>query len=120
MPNPAVLHHRSIKIDHQLKIVDFYIHTGCPTHFLVEPPFKNYKPDVYMRDLKGNAICVEIQITPISNKKLQTKIDEFVSTYKKEHDAQVMFLVSDSMYKDVKMPKGFNLIRLPMPKEPYT
>lgn len=119
MPNPATLHHRSVKLNHQLKIVDFYIHTGCPETFIPEPNFKEYKPDVYMKDKKGNAICVEIQITPISSKKLQTKIDQFVSTYGKEHNAKVMFLVSDNNYNQAKTPSGFSLIRLPLPKEPY-
>lgn len=120
MPNPAILHHRSVKLDHTLKIVDFYIHTGCPEHFIPEPNWKIYKPDVYMKDKKGNPICVEIQITPISSKKLQTKIDQFVSTYKKEHDSKVMFLVSNNQYDKVQMPTGFTLIRLPIPKEIYT
>jgi competence CoiA-like predicted nuclease len=120
MPNPATLHHRSVKLDHQLKLVDFYIHTGCPETYIPEPNWKEYKPDVYMKDKKGNAICVEIQITPISAKKLQTKIDQFVSTYGKEHDAKVMFLVSDNLYTQAQIPTGFSLIRLPMPKEIYT
>jgi hypothetical protein len=119
MPNPATLHHRSVKLDHYLKIVDFYIHTGCPKIFIPEPPFKDYKPDVYMKDLKGNAICVEIQITLISTKKMQTKIDQFVATHNKEHDAKIMLLVSDNAYNQVKMPNGYSLVRLPLPKEPY-
>lgn len=119
MPNPAVLHHRSVKLDHYLKIIDFYIHTGCPEHFIPEPNWKDYKPDVYMKDRKGNDICVEIQITPISAKKLQTKIEEFVSSYGKLHNAKVLLLVSDSSYAKAEMPSGFNLIRLPLPKEPY-
>jgi hypothetical protein len=120
MPNPAVLHTRSIKIDHHLKIVDFYIHAGMPKVFQVEPNWKKYKPDVYMKDLKGNPICVEVQITPISTKKMQTKIDEFVSSYGKEHDAKVMLLVSNQEYSKIKVPTTFKLIRIPMPIEPYT
>lgn len=72
-----------------------------------------------MKDRKGNAICVEIQITPISTKKMQKKIDEFVSTYKKEHDAKIMLLVSNQGYPKIKMPSGFKLIRIPLPQEPY-
>lgn len=119
MPNPTIIHPRSVKLEHHLKIVDTYIHVGCPTTFLVEPPFKDYKPDVYMKDLKGNPVCVEVQITPISTKKMQTKIDEFVSTYGKEHDAQVMLLVSNTSYDKVKIPDKFKLVRIPMPTEPY-
>lgn len=119
MPNPAILHSRSIKIDHHLKIVDFYIHAGCPDVFVPEPNWKKYKPDVYMKDIKGNAICVEIQITPISSKKMQTKVDEFVSSYGTEHDAKVMLLVSNNEYSKINIPPSFKLIRIPMPNEPY-
>jgi hypothetical protein len=119
MPNPTLIHPKTVKIDHYLKIVDFYIHTGCPEIFMPEPAYKNYEPDVYMKDRKGNAICVEIQITPISTKKMQKKIDEFVATYNKEHDAKIMLLVSDQGYPKIKMPANFKLVRIPMPKEPY-
>jgi hypothetical protein len=119
MPNPATLHSRSIKIDHHLKIVDFYIHSGMPEVFIPEPNFKNYKPDVYMKDKQGIPICVEIQLTPISTKRMQAKIDEFVSTYKKEHDAQVMLLVSNNEYGKITFPSSFKLVRIPIPDEPY-
>lgn len=120
MPNPATLHTRSIKLDHYLKIVDFYIHAGCPQIFIPEPNFKSYKPDAYMQDRKGNAICVEVQLTPISTKKMQTKIDEFVSSYgKKEHDATVMLLVSNNTYSKVRIPNTFKLHRIPLPEEQY-
>lgn len=118
MPNPATLHTRSIKIDHQLKIVDFFIHAGCPSSFHIEPNWKEYKPDVYMKDKKGNAICVEVQITPISTKKMQKKMDEFVATHGREHDARVMLLVSNNEYQKVTIPNTFKLIRIPMPSEP--
>ncbi len=120
MPNPTVIHPRTVKIDHYLKIVDFYIHTGCPEIFDVEPRFGEYNPDVYMKDRQGNSICVEIQLTPISTKKMQSKIDEFVSTYKKEHDAKIMLLVSNNSYDKVIMPDGFHLVKLPMPEEPLS
>jgi hypothetical protein len=120
MPNPAILHHRSVKLEHYLKIVDFFIHVGCPEDFIPEPNWKEYKPDVYMKDRMGNPICVEIQITPISNKKLQTKIDQFVSSHSHEHKARVFLLVTDNSYEKVIMPDGFKLIRLPLPNEPYT
>lgn len=119
MPNPTLIHPKGAKIEHHLKIVDFFIHTGCPSFFQPEPTWKEYKPDVYMKDNKGNAVCVEIQITPISTKRMQQKIDEFVSSHSKEHDARVMLLVSNSDYPNVRMPSTFKLIRLPLPKEPY-
>lgn len=119
MPNPTLIHPKGVKIDHYLKIVDFYIHVGCPPIFVPEPNYKNYKPDAYMHDKKDNPICVEIQLTPISNNKMQKKIDEFVSTYGKEHDAKILLLVSDTAYKDIKIPKTFKLVRIPTPHEPY-
>jgi hypothetical protein len=120
MPNPAILHTRSIKIEHHLKIVDFYIKAGCPATFIPEPNWKTYKPDVYMKDQKGNAICVEIQLTLISSKKMQTKVDEFVKAHgKKEHDAKIMLLVSNHEYPKVKMPAPFKLYTIPIPDEPY-
>lgn len=119
MPNPATLHHRSVKLDHYLKIVDFYIHAGCPDVFIPEPNWKTYKPDAYMTDKKGNAICVEIQLTPISTKRMQSKVDEFISSYGKEHDAKIMLLVSNQEYPKLKVPHTYNVITIPVPQEPY-
>lgn len=120
MPNPATLHHRSIKINHHLKIVDFYIHMGKPETFIPEPNYPSYKPDVYMKDQKGNPICVEIQITKISAKRMQAKMDEFVKSYgKKEHDSRIMLVVTDSQYDKLVVPSGFKIYRIPMPLEPY-
>lgn len=119
MPNPSLIHPRSVKIDHHLKVMDFYIHSGCPEHFIIEPKFDIYNPDVYMKDRKGNAICVEVQLTLISTKKMQTKVDQFASTFNKEHDATIMLLVSNHEYPSVKAPKGFKIIPIPLPNEPY-
>jgi hypothetical protein len=119
MPNPTLIHPKTVKIDHYLKIVDFYIQAGCPKTFDLEPTFGEYNPDVYMKDLKGNPICVEVQITPISAKKMQTKIDQFVSTFGNKHDAKIMLLVTDSNYSKVSTPPNFKIIKLPMPTEPY-
>lgn len=119
MPNPAILHHRSVKLDHQLKLVDFYIHAGCPPHFIIEPKFGEYNPDVYMKDRQGNAICVEVQLTPISTKKMQKKVEQFTTTSGKEHDAKIMLLVSDNEYPKLEILTPFKLIRIPVPKEPY-
>jgi hypothetical protein len=120
MPNPATLHHRSIKIDHHLKLADFYIHAGCPQIFLPEPNFKLYKPDVYMKNQTGNAMCVEVQITPISTKRMQSKIDEFVSSYGKDHDATHLLIVSNQDYPKITIPSSFKLHRINLPVEPYT
>lgn len=119
MPNPAVLHSRSIKIDHHLKIVDFYIQAGCPKQFIIEPKFGEYEPDVYMKDLQGNAVCVEVQLTLISTKKMQKKLEQFTATYGKEHDAKIMLLVTNGEYGKIQVPDGFKLVKIPLPKEPY-
>lgn len=120
MPNPTLIHPRTVKIDHYLKIVDCYIHFGCPEVFHPEPCYKSYEPDVYMKDRKGNAICVEVQITPISTKRMQKKIDEFVASFgKKEHDAKIMLLVSNQDYPKITIPSSFRLVRIPLPTEPY-
>lgn len=119
MPNPTVIHPRTVKLNHYLKLVDLYIHLGCPQVYIPEPNFKEYLPDVYMKDLKGNPICVEVQLTQISSKKMQKKLDQFVSSYGKEHDARILLLVSDSPYK-IQVPKGFNVHTIPVPKEVYT
>lgn len=119
MPNPAVLHHRSIKIEHHLKIVDFFIHMGCPKVFHVEPNYKTYKPDVYMHNHTGIPVCVEVQLTPISHKRMESKTIEFMTSHKKkEHDSIVLLLVSDKEY-NIKLPPPYNMITIPVPKEPY-
>lgn len=121
MPNPAILHTRSIKIEHHLKIVDVFIKMGCPKVFKIEPKYKSYEPDMYIHDFKGNPICIEVQLTPISTKKMQTKVDEFVTSFKKkEHDAKIMLLISDKSYDNLKIPDGYRVIPLPLPLEPYT
>ena len=120
MPNPTLIHPKSSKINHYLKIVDTFIYYGCPQVFVVEPQLGEYRPDVYMKDHQGNTACVEVQLTPISTKKMQQKIDQFTSTYGKEHDAPIMLIVSDNEYSKVKIPDGFYLYRIPIPLEPYT
>lgn len=119
MPNPSIIHPRSIKIEHHLKLLDFYIHMECPEKFVLEPKLGEYEPDVYMIDSFNRHCCVEIQITPITNKKMQTKIDQFVKEYKKNHMAKIMYLVTDNEYSKIKMPSDFKLVKIPMVKEPY-
>lgn len=115
--NPSPIHHKSNKIEHHLKIVDFFISAGCPERFLIEPIFGSYEPDIFFKDQNNNSICVEIQLTPISHKKMQTKINQFVSEYGKEHDSKVFVLCSDSSYKNLKIPNGFKMIKQCVPKE---
>lgn len=120
MPNPTLIHPKTVKLEHYLKIVDTYIAAGCPPSFIPEPVFGEYRPDAYMIDRKKNPVCIEVQLTPISTKKMQTKIEQFVNTYNKEHNATTLLLVSDNRYDKITMPKGFTLQRVNIPKEIYT
>lgn len=120
MPNPTLIHPRTVKIDHYLKIVDVFISSGCPTTFLPEPTFGEYRPDAYLKDRNDTPICVEVQLTPISTKKMQHKIDQFEYEFGKEHDSKIILLVSDNKYDKVKIPDGFKLARISVPKEVYT
>lgn len=119
MPNPTLIHPRTVKIDHYLKIVDFYISMNMPENFLPEPTLGEYKPDVYFIDGNGNHVVVEIQLTPISTKKMQKKIDQWVSTYKKKHNAKIVLLVSDKEYTNLTVPSGFSICHSKIPPEPY-
>jgi hypothetical protein len=106
--NPSPIHHKSNKIDHYLKIVDFYIHSGLPENFVIEPILGSYEPDIFFRDKSNNHICVEVQITPISQNKMQDKINRFVSEYGKEHDSKVFVLSANHGYKNWICQKGLN------------
>lgn len=115
--NPSQIHHKSNKIDHHLKIVDYYIALGSPPNFIIEPSLGEYEPDIFMKDRTQRSICVEIQLTRIANKKMQDKVDVFIKEYNKEHDSKVFVVVSDTKYK-LKVPSGFSLKYYKLPKEP--
>lgn len=115
--NPSPIHHKSNKINHYLKIVDFFIESGMPDKFLIEPIFGTYEPDIFFKDKNNNSICVEIQLTPISQNKMQLKINQFVSEYGKEHDSKIIVICSEHRYHKIKIPNGFKLIRKSVPKE---
>jgi hypothetical protein len=44
---------------------------------------------------------------------MQKKVDEFVSTYGKEHDARVMLLVTNNAYGTIEAPPPFKIVRIP-------
>jgi hypothetical protein len=117
--NPSPIHHKSNKIEHQLKIVDFFIQAGTPERFLIEPIFGTYEPDIFFKDKNNNSICVEIQLTPISYNKMQTKINQFVSEWGKEHDSKIFVLCSNQNYNKLKIANGFKIIKQSVPKEIY-
>lgn len=115
--NPSQIHHKSNKIDHHLKIVDYFIALGCPKNFIIEPMLGDYEPDIFMKDRTQRSICIEIQLTKVANKKMQDKLDLFVKEYGREHDAKTFVVVSDIKYK-LKVPNGFSLKYYKLPKEP--
>lgn len=115
--NPSQIHHKSNKIDHHLKIVDYYIALGCPKNFIIEPLLGEYEPDIFMKDTSQRSICVEIQLTKVANKKIQDKINLFVKEYNVNHDSKTIYLITNSRY-NVTAPNGFMLKQYRMPKEP--
>jgi competence CoiA-like predicted nuclease len=50
-----------------------------PENFVIEPILGSYEPDIFFRDKSNKHICVEVQITPISQNKMQDKVNRFVS-----------------------------------------
>lgn len=115
--NPSPIHHKSNKIEHQLKIVDYFIQCGMPKQFIIEPALGTYNPDIFYKDINGISVCVEIQITPISTKKMQLKLDNFVKEFGREHDSKILILCSSQNYPQCKLPKGFQLVRQNLPQE---
>ncbi len=113
--NPSPINHKSNKIEHTLKIVDFYIAIGMPKQFAIEPTLGTYEPDIMYN--KSENICVEIQITPISRNKMQQKINQFVFEYNKEHNSKLLIICSDYQYNKLSVPNGFKMIQKFLPKE---
>lgn len=120
MPNPAMIHGKSQKVNHHLKVVDVFISLGCPVNFYIEPEYGHYRPDAYLIDELNKHICIEVQLTPISKTKMQQKIDNFVATYLNEHHAREMYLYTDHRYDGIKIPEGFKVHKLPIPNEIYS
>lgn len=115
--NPSPINHRSNKIEHHLSIVDFYIQAGYPTDFIIEPSLGKYEPDIFFRNKTRKTICVELQLTPISHKKMQTKINQFVSEFNKNHDSKTIVICSNNPYNKLEIPDGFSLIKQSIPSE---
>ena len=97
--------------------MDFYIQCGCPDNFIIEPILGKYEPDIFYRDKTGKTICVEIQLTPISYKKMQTKIDQFSKEFNKNHDSKTFILCSNNDYNKLETPKGFSFKKYSIPSE---
>ena len=108
MQNPTIIHTESSKIRHYLAIADLYIRLGKPPIYEIEPQVDpEYVPDVYTR--LHEPIIVEIQRSYISHKKMQSKVDGFVRTFKLgKHDARTLWIVTDLDFK-VSVPEGFKV-----------
>lgn len=115
--NPSPIHHKSNKIEHQLKITDYFITLKHRSNFVIEPTFGTYCPDIYYKDEKQRPYCIEIQLTKISSKKMQLKIDQFVSEYAKGHDSTCMIICTNTQYPKLNVPKGFHILYSPIPPE---
>jgi predicted methyltransferase len=104
-----MIHPNSIKTRHFLAIAEFFIRINQPKTYIVEPDLQcNYHPDVYMV-YKNEHVCIEIQLTHISNKKMQKKLDEWVNAYEsKKHYAKKLWIVTDQLYK-LTVPEGFRV-----------
>jgi hypothetical protein len=90
---------------------------GCPEKFLVEPVLGEYIPDVMFKDNGDKSICVEVQLTPISLKKMQKKVDGFVKEYGRSHDAKILVIASERPYKGLVVSQGFKLVQIRVPQE---
>ena len=82
---------------------------GQPVIFEVEPDLKcDYRPDVFMIR-NGKRIFIELQLTRISNKKMQDKINRYTqSFYLKHHNVDNLWIVTDHLY-NLSAPDGFNI-----------
>jgi hypothetical protein len=110
MPDPPIIHPRSTRINHFLKIADLYIELGKPNHYDVEPPFNNYRPDVYAT-IGEISVCIEVQLTRVAKRKIQSKVDRFVrSYYLGEHKARVIWIYTEKTY-DLKAPNGIFTVK---------
>lgn len=89
---------RNQKVDHQLKIVDTFIDIGCPKECLIEPMLGSYEPDLFYKDHFNRSVCVEVQLSRISHKRMQEKINKFIKESGVNHDARLLYIVSDIQF----------------------
>lgn len=115
--NPSPIHHKSNKIEHYLKIVDAFIELKQPEQCLIEQPFGCYIPDLFYKDHFNRSVAAEVQLTKISAKKMQNKINHFIKEYGKTHDARLLIVFTDYSYH-LSYPKEFKVIQQSVPKSP--
>lgn len=115
--NPAHIHPNSNKINHQLKILDYYIEVNQPKQCVIEPILGGYEPDLMYKDNMNRTVCVEIQLTKISKKRMQEKINRFIAEYGINHDSKILYICSTIKYNDLKTKNEFKIIQRNLPKE---
>lgn len=106
------------KVEHQLKIVDTFINIGCPDQCLIEPELGSYEPDLFYKDHFNRSVCVEVQLTRISLKKMQDKVNNFMKEEGKNHDARLLVICADRDYSMVTFDKQKYKVKFePLTKE---
>jgi hypothetical protein len=109
---------RNQKNEHQLKIVDAFIKLGMPKDCLIEHELGAYEPDLFFKDHFNRSVCVEVQLTHISKKRMQEKINNFMKEEGKNHDAKLLYIFSDHDYTACTYDQTKYKIRFEaMPKE---
>jgi hypothetical protein len=106
------------KNEHQLKIVDAAIELNCYDHCVIEPTFGVYEPDLFYKDHFNRLVCVEVQLTKISAKRMQEKVNNFIKE-KQQHGAGLLYIVSDHNYNDIRYDQTkakINFMELPKEK----
>jgi hypothetical protein len=100
MPNPTIIHPNSTRTNHFLGIADLYMRYGQPPTFVVEPDMKHdYHPDAYMITPNQEQICVELQLSKVSSRKIQEKVNGFMDSYREgKHHAKKLHLVTDHRF----------------------
>lgn len=92
------------RLEHYLAIVDAYIDLGCPNVFEVEPAWPSYRPDAYAQ-VDGQYVCIEVQTSKVTNKRIQNKINRFVRSWQRqEHDATTLWIRSPYTWKHLQAP----------------
>jgi hypothetical protein len=106
------------KVEHQLKIVDTFINIGCPDECLVEPELGGYEPDLFYKDHFNRSVCVEVQLSRISQKRMQEKINNFIKEEGVNHDARLLCIYCDYRFDDFHYDqKKYKIILKDLPHE---
>jgi hypothetical protein len=98
--------------------VDTFIDLGMPSQCAIEPQLGSYEPDLFYKDHFNRSVCVEVQLTNISQKRMQEKINTFIKEEGKNHDARLLYIISDCKFDTFHYDtKKYKIILKEMPKE---